>query len=152
MQRLNMHSSTESDLVGVDDVMPQTTWTRNFLLSQGYGIKDNIVYQDNKSAILLEKNGINSSSKRTRHVNCRFYFVADRIKKGELRVTYRPTDRMHGDFHTKPLQGRKFIEMRRIIMNEKYFFCLPLKIKECVEKQVLIFLCSYHRFQLRVEL
>ena len=72
IQRLNTKSSTESEPVEVDDVMPLIIWTRNFLISQGYGIKHNIVYQDNKSDILLEKNGFGSFLKRTKHINCQF--------------------------------------------------------------------------------
>ncbi len=37
-QKLNTRSSTESELVGVDDMMPIIIWTRCFLLSQGYGV------------------------------------------------------------------------------------------------------------------
>jgi hypothetical protein len=36
---------------------------------KGYGVKDNVLFQDNKSSILLEKNGKASSSKRTKHIN-----------------------------------------------------------------------------------
>ena len=53
-QKLNTRSSTESELVGVDDMMPIICWTRYFLLSQGYGIIENLLLQDNKSSILLE--------------------------------------------------------------------------------------------------
>ena len=34
-QKLNTKSSTEAELVGVDDVMPQVMWTRYFLEAQG---------------------------------------------------------------------------------------------------------------------
>jgi hypothetical protein len=64
-QKLNTRSSTEAELVGVDDVMALVIWTRYFLQAQGYTVDDNIVYQDNQSAILLEKNGRRSSGKRT---------------------------------------------------------------------------------------
>jgi hypothetical protein len=64
-QKLNTKSSTEAKLVGVSDVLSQVLWTGYFLEAQGFGVKDNIVYQDNMSAILLEKNGKMSSSKRT---------------------------------------------------------------------------------------
>jgi hypothetical protein len=67
-QKLNTKSSTEAELVGVNDVMPQILWTRYFLEAQGYGVEDSLVYQDNQSAILLEKNGRASSGKRTRHI------------------------------------------------------------------------------------
>ncbi len=54
-QKLNMKSLTESKLVGVGDMMPIMLWTRYFLLSQGYGIVENLMLQDNKSSILLDQ-------------------------------------------------------------------------------------------------
>jgi hypothetical protein len=53
-QKLNTKSSTESELVGIDDMMPIVLWTRYFLLSQGYGVIENLLLQANKSSILLE--------------------------------------------------------------------------------------------------
>ena len=67
--------------------------------------------------MLLEKNGRGSSSKRTRHINIRYFFVADRIKQGELRVEYCPTGDMVADYFTKPLQGSLFRRMRDTIMS-----------------------------------
>jgi ribosomal protein S24E len=55
-QKLNTKSSTEAELVGVDDVMPQIIWTRYFLEAQGYGVRESKIYQDNQSAMLVEKN------------------------------------------------------------------------------------------------
>ena len=54
-QKLNTRSSTEVEIVGVDDLMPQVLWTRYFMEAQGYKVSDNIVYQDNESAIRLKK-------------------------------------------------------------------------------------------------
>ena len=96
---------------------PQVLWTRYFLEAQGYTSDETIVYQDNKSAILLEENGTASSSKRTRHINIRYYFVTDRIANGEVSVEYCPTKAMVGDFFTKPLQGMQFTFFRDFIMN-----------------------------------
>ena len=64
-QKLNTRSSTEAELVAVDDVATMVLWTKLFLEAQGWVIKKNIIYQDNKSAILLEVNGKKSSGKRT---------------------------------------------------------------------------------------
>jgi hypothetical protein len=83
-QKLNTKSSTESEVVGVDDRMPQVLWTRYFLEAQGYAIDESIINQDNQSSILLEKNGRGSSSKRTRHINIRYYFVTDRAAAGDV--------------------------------------------------------------------
>jgi hypothetical protein len=35
-QKLNTRSSTEKELVGIHDVLPQVIWTRYFIMSQGY--------------------------------------------------------------------------------------------------------------------
>jgi hypothetical protein len=134
-QKLNTKSSTEAELVGVDDGMPLIIWTRNFLIAQGYKVKDNVVYQDNQSAILLERNGRASSGRRTRHVNIRYFFVTDRVKSGELRIEYCPTGDMWGDFFTKPLQGSAFKRQRAQIMNLPTELPLPITTtssQECV--------------------
>jgi hypothetical protein len=55
-QKLNVQSSTESELVSIDDAATMILWTK------GYSIERNIIYQDNKSAILLETNGKKSSN------------------------------------------------------------------------------------------
>ena len=115
-QKLNTRSSTESEVVGVDDFMPSILWTRNFLKAQGYQVNENIIYQDNKSAMLLEKNGKASSGKRTKHINIRYFFVTDRIQKGDVDVRWCPTSLMTGDFFTKPLQGALFKRFRDLIM------------------------------------
>ena len=115
-QKLNTRSSTESELVGVDDMMPSILWTRYFLKKQGYKVSDNIIFQDNKSTMLLERNGKASSSKRTKHINVRYFFITDRISKGEVRVEWCPTAEMVADFMTKPQQGSTFKKFRDLIM------------------------------------
>jgi hypothetical protein len=64
-QKLVTRSSTESELVGIQDVMPDILWTKNFLEAQGFSVTETILHQDNQSCILLAKNGRQSSSKRT---------------------------------------------------------------------------------------
>jgi hypothetical protein len=84
--------------------------------AQGYQVQDNILFQDNKSAILLEKNGKASSSKRTKHVNIRYFFITDRVNKGDVSLVWCPTGDMIRDFMTKPLQGALFWKFRDQIM------------------------------------
>ena len=63
----------------------------------------NIIYQDNQSAIRLDKNGRQSSSKITRHINIRYYFITDRIIKQESSVEFSLIFDMIGDYSTKAL-------------------------------------------------
>ena len=58
-----------------------------------------------------------SSSKCTRHLNVRYYFITDQIKKGHVKVAFCPTQDMVADFFTKPLQGNLFVRMRERILN-----------------------------------
>ena len=108
-QKLNTRSSTESELVGVDDVATMVLWTKLFLEEQGQDIKQNIIYQDNKSAMLLEVNGKKSAGKRSRALNIRYFFVTDQVEKGNLVVQYCPTNEIMEDYYTKPLQGGKYV-------------------------------------------
>jgi hypothetical protein len=73
-QKLNTCSSNESELVGADNLMSLIVWSRNFLKAQGYAVVDSILHQDNRSAILLEKNGKMSSGKRAKHITICYFF------------------------------------------------------------------------------
>ena len=133
-QKLNTKSSTKAELVGVDDCIPFNVWARYFLQEQGYhsnGVEaprkgndklqylghKNILYQDNTSSIKLEMNGKASSTKRTRHINIRYFLVTDKIKRGEISVVeHCPTEEMIADYLTKPLQGALFRKFRNAIM------------------------------------
>jgi len=130
-QKLNMKSSMEAELVAIDDSMAQVLWTRHFLAARGEHIPTMTIYQDNKSTILLADNGKTSSGKRTKHLNVRYFFMTDKIKKGEVKVAYCPMQEMLGDFFTKPLQGTQFVRMRSKILN------LPSSSSTAVHRSVL---------------
>ena len=119
-QKLNTKSSTEAELVAVDDVAVMIFWTRLFMEAQGYPIEKNIIFQDNQSAILLETNGKWSSGKRSRAFNIRYFFITDQCIRGNATIMYCPTDQMAGDYMTKPLQGTKGTNWRNSIMNSGY--------------------------------
>jgi hypothetical protein len=126
--KISTTSSTEAEVVGMHKVLSQILWTQYFLEAQGYGVEESVNYQDNQSAILLAKNGCASSSKRTRHINIRYFFVADQIANKEVKVEYCPTGEMVAEFFTKPLQGTLFRKFRDFIMNAD-----PLPTSTCLE-------------------
>ena len=102
-QKLNCSSSTTVELVEVDDLLPKVLWTPLFLEEQGYKVEKNIVFQDNTSAILLEKNGKWSLGERTRTLNICYFMIMDQVEKGHVVIEHCPTENMIGDFFTKPL-------------------------------------------------
>jgi len=64
----------------------------------------------------MEKNGRNSCTGNSRHVNIRFFFVKDLVDKKEIEIVYCPTETMLADNFTKPLQGNLFHLHRAVIM------------------------------------
>jgi len=64
-------------------------------------------------------------------LNVHYFFVTDKIKKGEVKVTFCPTHDMLVDFFTKPLQGELFMRMRDKILN------LPCSTSPAVHRSVL---------------
>jgi hypothetical protein len=90
---------------------------RYFLENQGYTIEENILYQDNISTILLANNGRWSSSKRTKHIKSRYFYIKDKVDQGEVSIQHQPTDKMWSDVLTKPKQGKGFRLDRSMLMN-----------------------------------
>ena len=99
-QKLVARSSTEAELVGVHDILPQILWTRNFLMSQGYPVQKNVVYQDN-----------------IKHIELRYFFIHDQVQQNKVSIKHCPTITMRADFFTKPLQGMLFYRLCDLIMN-----------------------------------
>ena len=116
---MNTRSYTETKLVSVYDVMPAILWTRLFLQDQGYGGTETVINQDNQSTILLATHGKFSSIKRTKHINIRYFYKTDKVKKGEAKIVYCPTGKMIADYFTKPLQVNVFRKFHDAILNLK---------------------------------
>ena len=96
-QKMNTRSSTESELVGCDEPLPLILWSRLFTVAQGMKIDDNILYQDNISAIRMETNGKASCTKRTKHIEIRYFYITDKVKSGEISIEHCPTKEMISD-------------------------------------------------------
>ena len=115
--KCNTKSSTETELISFADKLTDIVWMRYFIECQGYDLDEYIVFQDNMSALSLEKNGRVSSSKRTKHIKAKYFLIKDYYDAGEIDVRFCPTEEMWADVLTKPLQGQKFKDMRAFLQN-----------------------------------
>ena len=106
-----------AELVAVDNFLSKVLWVRSFLQEHSIDVESN-VFQDNQSCILMNKKGRECLSKRTRAMNVRYFAVKDSIDKGFLKVMHLGTSQMLGDYFTKPLQGSKFCDFRKLSLRE----------------------------------
>ena len=60
---VNAKRSTEAELIGVEDALPQVIWMSYFCEVQCFTILTNMIMQDNMSAMKLKNNGKASSLK-----------------------------------------------------------------------------------------
>ena len=139
-QKLNTKSSTEAELIGASDYLPNTIWVMEFLRAQGYPIRTSKFAQDNESAIRLERNGRASAGQKSRHINIRYFWITDRLQRDGIRVEHCPTESMLADFLTKPLQGNLFRRFRAVLLGHAPISSLDrhahLSTEERVEKPV----------------
>jgi hypothetical protein len=92
---------------------------KKFLEGQGYFLKENVFYQDNKSTIQFEKNGRKSCGPNSRHIDIRYFWIKDRLDIEDITVVYCPTEQMLADSFTKPLQGGLFRRLKAVVMGHE---------------------------------
>ena len=87
-----------------------------FLSHQGIELKESTLYQDNTSAMKMERNGRDSCSQKSRPIDIRYFWIKDRLQNAPNKLEYCPTEQMLADFFTKPLQGNLFKKFRHVVM------------------------------------
>jgi hypothetical protein len=97
--------------VALSDCANQALYLRKFLGDQGHACPPVVVYQDNLSCMALIDRG-RSGAERTRHIDIRYYWLKERVSKGEAVVKHLRTEYMYANMLTKPLQGAQFISER----------------------------------------
>ena len=92
------------------------TWNWYFLSNQGFEIDKSILYQDNKSEILLKDNVSESINSFTKHINISYLYIKEQINSGEVAFEHCPTDDIMSDNFTKPVQGETLCVFQYHIM------------------------------------
>ena len=134
-QKLNVKSSTEGEIVGVSDFLPNMIWARMFLGEQGFNLAMNVLFQDNQSAMKIEQNGKKSSRQKTKHMDNRYFWIKDRLESEGIEVKYCPTGIMVADFFTKPTQGKLFRQFRDVVLGYSHIDSLKVEQKESTSQE-----------------
>ena len=103
-QKMQTLSSTESELLALQEASTYVVWMRYLMQELGYPITGpTVVTQDNQSATTIAEQGGNFQ--RTKHIVGRFNYLAERIRLKDLVIRYLASQHMPADFLTKPLSG-----------------------------------------------
>ena len=83
----------------------------------------------------LELNSRKSYSKRSCHINIRYFYIKDLVNKNFIQVKYCPTHKMITDFFTKPLQGRFFQYFGDFILGHQSLSELEIESNLAIPKE-----------------
>ena len=107
-------STTEAEYVAATACACQSIWMREVLNSIEEDLcKCVTVFCDNSSSIKLSKNPV--FHRRTKHINVKFHFIRDLIKKGDVELMYCGTKEQLADIMTKPLKLEDFVKLQMLL-------------------------------------
>ena len=106
-------STTESEYVAACEAAREGVWLQRLLRDINMVSERPLELQcDNQSAIQLIKNPV--FHQRTKHIDVRYHFIRELQEKGDINVTYVPTEKQLADPLTKPLPNPRFSLLREL--------------------------------------
>jgi hypothetical protein len=116
-QKLVAKSSTEAELIALNDGSSRVLWLKDLMNELGYKQNNATVFQDNKSTMYLAESGEGKLGK-TKHIQVRYFYIKQLIENNDIHLVHKSTNDMAADILTKPLMGEKFIKFRNELLNE----------------------------------
>jgi hypothetical protein len=112
--KLVTKSSTESELVAVEESVPYVLWILTLLQDLGLSVQKPVkLMQDNLSAIGIINNG--GSFNRSKHMVARHGFVKQHMELGDVMFHHCPGEVMPADMLTKPLDGTRLKKLSELV-------------------------------------
>ena len=101
-QSIIAKSPMESEYIALTDAVKEGQWLSH--LEKSLRGKTDVItyYEDNQSAIHTAKNPIHYD--RSKHIDVRYHFIRDLVRKKEIEIVYLPTAEMIVNALTKPIQ------------------------------------------------
>ena len=103
-----VRSSTEAEIVGVNEVTSEILWARDVLIELGFPQDQIMIAEDNASCITMLQTEPRNFQTNSRHVRVKWAFFRQEHEREILKLVFCPTERMRADLLTKPLRGKVF--------------------------------------------
>lgn len=105
-------STCEAEYIAVSTASQEAIWYYN-LQKELNSTSLVPIHFDNQSAMVLAEN--NAYSARCKHIDIRYHFIRDILKKAIIELKYIPTDEQTADVLTKGLQTLKQKKMSQLL-------------------------------------
>nr|GFA93697.1 retrovirus-related Pol polyprotein from transposon TNT 1-94 [Tanacetum cinerariifolium] len=96
----------EAEYVSLSACCAQVLWMRTQLTDYGSHFDKIPMYCDSKAAIAISCNSVHHS--RTKHIDVRYYFIKEKVKKGIVELFFVGTEYQLADLFTKALPVERF--------------------------------------------
>jgi hypothetical protein len=114
--KLTTLSSTESEYVALCEAARDAVWLRRLLRDIGFPQSSpTVMFEVNKSCIDMV-HGM-SNHKASKHINPKFHFTCDQVRKGKLVIRHKDTEIMVADLLTKPLGKASHDRLSKLMLN-----------------------------------
>ncbi|KAJ9542245.1 hypothetical protein OSB04_028751 [Centaurea solstitialis] len=98
-------STAEAEYVAAACCCSHVLWIKTQLADFGYTMQRIPIYCDSKSAIQITANPVQHS--RTKHIDIRYRFMKDHVKKGNIELYFVESDYQLADLFTKPFDEKR---------------------------------------------
>jgi hypothetical protein len=102
-------SSAEAEYIALSKGIAEGCWIKSLLNEIGLQCKQILMLEDNQSAICVSKNP--EHHKRLKHIDLRYHYIRDNVRKGVVDVTYIPSREQLGDICTKGLNKNIYLKL-----------------------------------------
>ena len=104
-------STSEADYIALSYAVQEAIWLKLLLASFGVIVdKPIIIKEDNQGAIAIAKDPVKHT--RAKHIDIRFHFLRDVVKRGDIQLEYCMTENMTADVLTNSVSKNKFVKCR----------------------------------------
>ena len=108
-------SSSEAEYQSMASAVQEAIHLRNLLEELGCSQNESIMIgEDNQSCIKMCENPV--MQKRTKHIDCKYHFIRERVEDGTVKIHYVPSAEMAADILTKPLPAPAVKKHRRVLL------------------------------------
>jgi hypothetical protein len=100
-------STAKAEYIAASEACTEVVWLRKLIFGLFDQVPDStIIYCDNQSCIRLSEHPV--FHERSKHIEIKYYFIGDKLREGEVKLQYIPTNEQTTNILTKPLSRIKF--------------------------------------------